>query len=64
MAMAIVVILRRQRTESISIPPFFESLNFTLPNLVSYQKVLNKSQNFSSPRKFSLTVFACHEIKK
>jgi len=30
---------------------------------VSYQKVLNKSRNFSSRRKFSQTVFACREIK-
>jgi len=39
-------------------------LYYTAPNLVSYQKVLNKSQNFSSRRKFSRTVFACREIKK
>lgn len=34
------------------------------PILVSYQKVLNKSQNFSSRLKFSPVDFACHEIKK
>lgn len=34
------------------------------PILVSYQKLLNKSQNFSSHLKFSPMDFACHEIKK
>lgn len=39
-------------------------LYYTAPNLVSYQKVLNKSLNFSSRPKFSRKVFACRQIKK
>jgi hypothetical protein len=60
--MAIIIICRR--TESISTVLRIVKLYYTTPNLVSYQKVLNKSRNFSSRRKFSQTVFACREIKK
>lgn len=59
-AMAIICRL----TESIPTVLRIVKLYYTTPNIASYQKVLNKSRNFSKYRKFLQTFFACREIKK